>query len=191
MKENGFKFTYPGSRVSLIETDKNTLAKTWTVLDKRSVIWKSDLNDKIKRSGRADTAVCMHYMDANFGEKAWRLLHKNAARNSTPQSSCCTATYHPSREISMLDKPDRQDTWCSLQDLPEVIDDREGWRERVRDNRADSATWWWWWNCKFPCSVLEIFSHLYRHSVGWGCRIRRLHLCREVRHYQRVFWIWH
>ena len=34
-------------------------------------------------SGRVDTAIWMHYMDARKtgGEKAWRLLHKNAARN--------------------------------------------------------------------------------------------------------------
>ena len=34
-------------------------------------------------SGRADTAFCMHYMDANKtnGEYAWQHLHKNAASN--------------------------------------------------------------------------------------------------------------
>ena len=34
-------------------------------------------------SGRVDTALWMHYMDANKtdGEKAWRQLHKNAASN--------------------------------------------------------------------------------------------------------------
>ena len=37
------------------------------------------------------------------------------------------------------------DTGCSPGDLPEVMDDRERWRERVRDTRADSVTWWWWW----------------------------------------------
>ena len=38
------------------------------------------------------------------------------------------------------------DTGCSTQDLPEAMDDREGWRERVRDIRADGVTcWWWWW----------------------------------------------
>ena len=36
-------------------------------------------------------------------------------------------------------------TWCSPEDLLEATDDREGWRERIRDIRADSATWWWWW----------------------------------------------
>ena len=37
------------------------------------------------------------------------------------------------------------DTGCSPEDLPEAMDDREGWQERVRDIRADSVTWLWWW----------------------------------------------
>ena len=37
------------------------------------------------------------------------------------------------------------DTECSSEDLPEAMDYREGWRERVRDIRADGVTWWWWW----------------------------------------------
>ena len=32
------------------------------------------------------------------------------------------------------------DTGCSPEDLPEAMDDREGWRERIRDIRADSVT---------------------------------------------------
>ena len=32
------------------------------------------------------------------------------------------------------------DTGCSPEDLPEAMDDREGWLERVRDIRADGAT---------------------------------------------------
>ena len=36
-----------------------------------------------------------------------------------------------------------EDTECSPEDLPGVINDREKWRERVRDIRATSTTWWW------------------------------------------------
>ena len=36
-----------------------------------------------------------------------------------------------------------EDTGCSPKDLPEVMNDREKWRERVRDIRASSMTWWW------------------------------------------------
>ena len=36
------------------------------------------------------------------------------------------------------------DTGCNPEDLSEAIDNREGWREMVRDIRADGVTWWWW-----------------------------------------------
>ena len=45
------KFIYLGSSVSSTETDIDTrLAKAWTVNDRLSVIWKSNLTDKMKRS---------------------------------------------------------------------------------------------------------------------------------------------
>ena len=37
------------------------------------------------------------------------------------------------------------DTGCNPEDLPEAINDRETWRERIRDIRASRTTWWWWW----------------------------------------------
>ena len=40
-----------------------------------------------------------------------------------------------------------EDTGCSPEDLPEAMNDREKWRERVRDIRAGGTTWWWWWWC--------------------------------------------
>ena len=51
-----------------------------------SIIWKSDLTDKMKRSffqAAVDTAIWMHYLDANktAEEEARRQLHKNAASN--------------------------------------------------------------------------------------------------------------
>ena len=36
------------------------------------------------------------------------------------------------------------DTGCSPEDLPEAMNDREGWLEKVRDIRADGETRWWW-----------------------------------------------
>ena len=38
-----------------------------------------------------------------------------------------------------------EDTGCSPEDLPEAMNNREKWRERVRDIRASDTTWWWWW----------------------------------------------
>ena len=36
-----------------------------------------------------------------------------------------------------------EDTRCSPEDLPEAMNDREKWRERVRDIRAGGTTWWY------------------------------------------------
>ena len=45
------KFTYLGSSVSSTEADIDTrLTRAWTAINRLSVIWKSDLTDKMKRS---------------------------------------------------------------------------------------------------------------------------------------------
>ena len=45
------KFTYLGSSVSSTEKDIDTrLTKAWTAINRLSIIWKSDLTDKMKRS---------------------------------------------------------------------------------------------------------------------------------------------
>ena len=38
-----------------------------------------------------------------------------------------------------------EDTGCNPEDLPEAMNDREKWRERVRDILTGGTTWWWWW----------------------------------------------
>ena len=45
------KFTYLGSSVASTEKDINTrLTKAWAAINRLSIIWKSDLTDKMKRS---------------------------------------------------------------------------------------------------------------------------------------------
>ena len=45
------KFTYLGSSISSTKKDIDTwLTKAWTAIDRLSIIWKSDLTDKMKRS---------------------------------------------------------------------------------------------------------------------------------------------
>ena len=44
------KFTYLGSSVSTEKDIYTRLTKAWTAIDKLSIIWKSDLTDKMKRS---------------------------------------------------------------------------------------------------------------------------------------------
>ena len=64
------KFTYLRSSVSATKKDINMwLAKAWTTIDRLSVIYKSDLTDKIKQffssSCCIDIAIWMHNMDTN------------------------------------------------------------------------------------------------------------------------------
>ena len=64
-----------------------------------------------------------------------------------------------------------EDTGCCPEDLPRAMNDREEWRERVRDIRATSAIWWWW-----------IVLHCRRLKVCWriSCRLisqTKLHTC--------------
>ena len=49
-----------------------------------------------------------------------------------------------------------EDTGCCPEDLPRAMNDREEWRERVRDIRAASTIWWWWW---LLLQRLAILSH--------------------------------
>ena len=83
------KFTYLGSSVASTEKDIDTrLTKAWTAINRLSIIWKSDLTDKMKRSFFQAAVVSillygLHDMDSNktAGEEARRQLHKNAASN--------------------------------------------------------------------------------------------------------------
>ena len=51
-----------------------------------------------------------------------------------------------------------EDTGCCPEDLPRAMNDREEWRERVRDTRAASTIWWWWWWYLFYSIVKNIFK---------------------------------
>ena len=81
------KFTYRGSSVS--STDINTrLAKAWTAIDRQSVMWKSDLTDKRKRSFFQAAVMsillygCTRWtLTKRMQKNTWQQLHKNAATN--------------------------------------------------------------------------------------------------------------
>ena len=53
------------------------------------------------------------------------------------------------------------DTECCLEDLPRVMDEWDGWWEKVREICAVSITFWWWWwwwwlQKKFYSDILSI-----------------------------------
>ena len=62
------KFTNLGSRVSSTEKDIDTrLTMPWTAIDRLSIIWKSDLTDKMKRSFSRQQSYRYCCMDALLG----------------------------------------------------------------------------------------------------------------------------
>ena len=52
-----------------------------------------------------------------------------------------------------------EDTGCSPEDLPEVMNDREKWRERLRDIHASSTTWWFY--------IYIIYIYIYIYKLNW------------------------
>ena len=116
-------FTSQGSSVWSTEKDIDMwLVKSWTAIDRLSVIWKSGLTDKMKRSFFQAAVVSILL----YGCTTWTLTKRMEKKldgnyteccvqfwtspgGNTSQSTNCTATYLPLRKLSKLDKPDMQD----------------------------------------------------------------------------------
>ena len=170
------------------------LTKAWTTIDRLSVIWKSDLMDKMKCSFFQAVVVSIllygcttsmltkrlkKKLDGNYTRMLWAILNKSWWQHPTryqlyshlppiTKTIQVRRTRHEGRCWRSRDKlisdvllwtptygrakagwPARtyiqqlcEDMGCSPEDLPEAMNDREKWRERVRDIRASGTTWW-------------------------------------------------
>ena len=115
-------FTHRGSSVSSTETDiDKRLAKAWTAINRLSVIWKSDLTDKMKRSFFQAAVVSillygcitwtltkrmMKKLDGNYTRMLLRaILNKSWRQHPTKQQ-----LYSHQREPLKLGEPEMQDT---------------------------------------------------------------------------------
>ena len=193
----------------------------WTAIDKLSIIWKSDLTDKIKRSffQVAIVSILLYgctiwtltkrlekKTDGNYTIMLRAILNKSCRQHPTrhqlyghlpPITKFIQArrTRHAgyswrSRDELIRDVllwtptygrakaglPARtyiqqlcEDTGCNPEDLSEAMNDREKWRERVRDIRASGMKWWWWIQtihfriCKFFVhSQLNLKTNLFQ-----------------------------
>ena len=191
------KFTYLGSSVASTEKNIDTrLTKAWTAINRLSIIWKSDLTDKMKRSffQAAVTSILLYgcttwtltkrlekMLDCNYTRMlrailnmSWRQhptrhqlyghlppITKTIQVRRTRHAGHCWRSkdelisdvllWTPTHGRAKAVRPARtyiqqlcEDTGCCPDDLPRAMNDREKWRERVRDIRATSMTWWWW-----------------------------------------------
>ena len=187
------KFTYQGSSVSSTEKDIDTrLTKAWTAIDRPSIIWKSELTDRMKRSFFQAAVVsillygCTTWtltkrlekkLDGNYtrmlraiSNKSWRQhptrhqpyghlppITKTIQARQTRNAGHCRRSrdelisdvllWTPAYGQAKAGRPARtyiqqlcEDTGCKPEDLPEAMNDREKWRERVRDIRSSSTT---------------------------------------------------
>ncbi len=76
------KFTYLGSSVTSTEKDIDTrLTKAWTAIDRLSIIWKSDLTNKMKRSFFQAAVVSILLYGCTTWTLTRRQLHKNVESN--------------------------------------------------------------------------------------------------------------
>ena len=190
------KFICLSSCVLSTEKDIDTwLTKTWTAIDKLSIILMSDLTDKTKCSFFQAAVVsillygCTTWtltkqlekkLDDNYTRMLRAILNKSWRQHPTKhqlyshqppitktiqvrrnrRAGHCwrsrdelisdvflwTTTYGRAK----VGRPARtytqqlcKDMGCSPEDQPETMNDREKWRERVRDIRAGGTTWWW------------------------------------------------
>ena len=186
------KFTSLGSSVSSTEKDINTrLMKVWTAINKLSIIWKSDLTNKIKFSFFQAAVVSMllygcttwtltkrlEKLDGDYTRMLRAILNKSWRQHPTRRQLyghllpiTKTIQVRRTRHVghcwrgrdeltsdlllwtltygrAKAGRPARtyiqqlcEDTGCSPEDLPEAMNDREKWRERVRDIRACGTT---------------------------------------------------
>ena len=112
--------TLDGTSLKLVDKDIDTqLTKAWTAIDKLSVIWKSDLTDKVKHSFFQAAVVSI----LPYGCTTWTLRKRHEKKldgnytrmlreilNKSWQATPHKAPTIRSRELSKLDEPDTQDT---------------------------------------------------------------------------------
>ena len=65
-----------------------------------------------------------------------------------------------------------EDTGCSLEDLPEAMNDWEKWRERVSDISACGTTWWWWY-------IYDIYIYIYIYIYATAYKFFHQTISRE------------
>ena len=70
-----------------------------------------------------------------------------------------------------------EDTGYSPEDLPGAMNDREEWRERVRDIPAGGTTWWWWYGINSSCRTDPIAIKCPWLKIKYFVPVSKRHHC--------------
>ena len=125
----------------LLKVMSTCLTKAWNAIDRLSIIWKSDLSNKIGSfpiCGRVTSIVWMHYMDANEtqSEKVRWELNKN--------------TTYGFEQILEATPPIQQQLYSHLPTISQTIQVRQtrharhSSRSKVRKSGNSSVRTTWW-----------------------------------------------
>ena len=129
------KFTYLGSNVASTEKDIDTrLTKAWTAINRLSIIWRSDLTDKMKRSFfQAAVTSILLYGGTTWTQNGWRRSQTVIAASNLEQVLAAPphktptvrppASYHENYSSqtnqtcrTLLEKQGRTHKRCTLMD---------------------------------------------------------------------------
>ena len=83
--------------------------------------------------------------------QAWRTRHVGHCWRSRDELISDVLRWNPAHGQAKAGRPAQtytqqlcEDTGYSPENLPDAMNDREEWRERVSDILAGGSTWWWW-----------------------------------------------
>ena len=127
-RENNF--TYLGSSVSSTENDINTLlSKAWTVIDRLSVIWKSDLTDKIKCNFfQVDVSILLYEWTT------WTLIKRMEKKLNGNYRRMLRAILNK----SWRQYPTKEQLYGQLPPITKTIKDKPDMRDTIGEVRTNS-----------------------------------------------------
>ena len=94
----------------------------------------------------------------------WALMQK---KRQTHKKRSLMDSYTWTHQCWPTSKDLRTVTECSLRDLFGVMDDRDGWREIVREIRALCTTWWWLLIIPFGLILFPLLQLIAENPRYW------------------------
>ena len=111
----------------------------------------SNIEQVLEATHPQSTNYTATYLPSRKLSKLRRIRHAGHCWRSRDELISDVLLWNPTYGRAKVGRPARtyiqqlcEDTGRSPGDLPEAMNDREKWQERVKDIRASSTTWWWW-----------------------------------------------
>ena len=157
------KFTYLGSSISSTEKDIDTLLmKAWTAIDKLSIIWKSDLTDKMKRSFFQAAVVSILL----YGCTTWTLTKRLEKKLDGNYTRMLRAIFNKS--------------WQQNPTKHQLYDHRPPLMKTIQVRRTGHAGHCWRSKDELKTDVLLWTPAYGQPKAGWPARTYIQQLCKDT-----------